>query len=248
MEQLNYGLLFIATAFVVATVFLLANPQAQTINISTNPEKNKLEVQGLYEQDVAPDKAVVTIGIVTNATLARDAQDANRKYANEVILALKAVGVDTKDIATSEYNMHKLSSYNQKINQYVEYGYEVRNELRVTTTELDKIGTIIDSATQAGANEINQVVFMLSDQKEAAVRTESLSKAAAQAKEKATVITNTVGIRLKSPIYIRESFSYAPLYKYDYAGMAPMEARAPTPILEKQVHLSSSILVTYETE
>ncbi len=46
-------------------------------------------------------------------------------------------------------------------------GYEQINSIRITTTELDKVGKILDASIAAGANSVQDVQFKLKDATEA---------------------------------------------------------------------------------
>lgn len=249
MEKLNYGLLFIAAVFVVATALLVMNPK--TIQVQTEPSQHRLDVQGSYEDDVAPDKVQMNFGIVTNSSTALEAQEKNRVIANAIKDALLGKGLKADEIETVNFNVQPLKTYNYKTGAYEDHGYEVRNTMRVKTQRLDLAGDLVDAASKAGANEINDIQFGLTDEKEAQVRSEFLGKAAGNAKSKAKGIADAVGVALKSPISVSESFSYAPMYRsYAMEAKVAMDsaAPAPTPISPGQVHVTSSVSVTYEIE
>ncbi len=251
MEKLNYALLFIAAVFLATTAVLLTKG-GQTIQVSTQNQDHKLDVQGMYEADVAPDKALIAIGIVTNSSTAKEAQDKNRQVASSILSALENVGLERSEIETQTYTVQPLKTYNYKTGAYDDHGYEVRNSMRITTKKLDVVSDAVDAASRAGANEINDIQFTLTDERESQVKSEFLGKAAASAKSKAQNIANAVGVTLKSPISISESFSYQPMYR-SYAMEAKVaydvgSAPSPTPISPGQVHVSSSVSVAYGIE
>ena len=65
-------------------------------------------------------------------------------------------------------------------------GYEARNSVTVITGELNKVGSIIDAATQAGSNEVAGIGFTLRQDRPA--RDRALSEATREAISKAQVI------------------------------------------------------------
>ena len=70
-------------------------------------------------------------------------------------------------------------------------GYTAANVVQVTLDDLAKIGSVIDSATQAGANHIQGIQFTLRDQD--AVRAEALREAATRARAEADVLAAALG-------------------------------------------------------
>src|SRR5947207_10731427 len=91
------------TIVVVATVAVLAQagtPQTVNAQTPTNTPKSDIGVSGTGHVSVTPDTAIASIGVdITAATLAEATKEASDKMT-AVIAAIKAQGVDAKDIQT----------------------------------------------------------------------------------------------------------------------------------------------------
>ncbi len=59
---------------------------------------------------------------------------------------------------------------------------------------MSKVGKVIDEGYSGGANKINGVSFLLSDEKGATVYKDALKKAVTEAKDKASVLATAAGI------------------------------------------------------
>ena len=73
-------------------------------------------------------------------------------------------------------------------------GYKANNTVRIKTTNLDHVGRLIDSAMQAGANNVNRLMFTLKDEQGAQL--EALRAASAKAKTKAEAIAASLGLKI----------------------------------------------------
>jgi len=77
------------------------------------------------------------------------------------------------------------------------------NVVQVTLDDLAKIGTVIDSATLAGANHVQGIQFTLRDQD--AVRAEALRQAASRARAEAELLAAALGLKVVRAASVEES-------------------------------------------
>lgn len=195
-------------------------------NIRNEKKNNKMEVEGNGKVKAIPDIAVITLGVITENKDLKTAQQQNKIKTNKVFNALNEIGVDDKDIQTIAYN----------INQYYDYidgkqvfrGYKVTNKFTITTDEIDKIGLIIDTAVENGANYANEIQFKVSNP--SYYYNKALTLAVEDAVKKAEDIGNTLGVYVKEvPIKIVEQnfkSNYLPRQPYYRApeAITPIEA------------------------
>jgi uncharacterized protein YggE len=81
-------------------------------------------------------------------------------------------------------------------------GYEVRNSVTVTTSDLNKLGAIIDAAAQAGSNDISGIAFTLRQDRQA--RDRALGEATQEAVGKARMIATALGGRVVRIVEVQE--------------------------------------------
>src|SRR5688572_21334465 len=90
---------FVFALLVFALVLSACAPGgATTINQAAAPTVRTLNVNGVGQVYLTPDIAYIYVGVHTEDATASEAVEANKAQTNAVIEALKAAGVDEKDI------------------------------------------------------------------------------------------------------------------------------------------------------
>lgn len=141
---------------------------------------------------IAPDRALLSLGVSERDLDVQAAQRSVNERIESVRQALYAEGIEPKDISVDSIYMYTNYDYSEgeeKIN-----GYNVSHQIAVTVRELDKLGTLIDAALAAGANQLNGVSFDLDNNADAYA--EALALAVQGAMEHAKVMADAAGIRL----------------------------------------------------
>jgi len=254
MIQDNKGFLVVlALGFVVVALAILFAPRSE-LNISgtgaPGVQKNTISVVGQAQFDVDPDQAEIYIRVQTKEPTAKRAQEENSRLMNDVKSTLKNVGVDDDDMETTQYSMWPQQRWDQDKQQSVDDGYMVQHLLKVKTSDVTKVGNLLDVAVKAGANGLDRVEFTLSDKKKEDVNSEALSQASGNAKDKAESIASGLGVRLAGITAVSESnVGYdnypRPYYAMDYAVGAKAESATPS-ISPESVRVSATISIVYE--
>lgn len=129
-----------------------------------------ITVVGHAHADVAPDYAILSLAVVTEKPTATAAAAANAQTAQAVIDAIKAQGVDSKDVQTGEISLTPVydtvtdavgHSSGQKLR-----GYQARNGLTVRVRALDRAGALAAHLIDSGANEFQGISFGASHEDE----------------------------------------------------------------------------------
>lgn len=174
----------------------IAGPLPFSVNSTTNT--SILDVIGEGRVTVAPDLANVSAGVSTTGSTVKEVQDKMNATINKVSAAIKALGIDAKDIQTSNYNVNPTYGESQRIT-----GYSASTNLTIKVREIDKVNSVIDAATEAGATNVSSLGFETS---ETAVFEEKARKEAIDnAKKKAEVAAKAAGFRLGSIINYQEN-------------------------------------------
>jgi hypothetical protein len=93
-----------------------------------------------------------------------------------MVAALRHALGSAAEIHTSGYSLTPNFTYPKNGGQSVLSGYTASNTVEITTDDLANVGKVIDAATQAGANNVRELEFLLRD--EAPVRAQALREAA----------------------------------------------------------------------
>lgn len=235
------------TLFILGIVLLALALGAcsPTIQAEATPPARTLNVTGTGQVFLAPDIAYIYIGVHTEEATAAKAVAANNSETQQVIEALKAAGVDAKDIRTTNFSIWPNQQYGPE-GQQLGTRYVVDNSVFVTVRELDDLGDLLDAAVSAGANSINSIQFDVADKTEALkkAREEAVKKAEEQAGE----LANLSGVDL-GEIQSIGFYDTAPVpFMGDFCkgGGGAMAPEASVPIQPGQLTLTATVSVSYE--
>ena len=168
-------------SLVVALGTLATVPAAQTSNAL--PSAPQILSAGSGEVLVRPDRITVTIAVVTTAPSAAEAGRLNAERVAPVLAAIRRQGVADSSIAASGYAVATADrDYNEAPRPAGSPPtYRARNAIRMSLSQLESVGRIIDAALAAGATEVSGLNFSSSDEEQARRRAFELAIAAARA-------------------------------------------------------------------
>jgi uncharacterized protein YggE len=175
----------------------------------SNPREARIVVSGEAQSAIAPDLAIVALGVTETRKTAREALSANNASMAAVLKALKADGMADKDLQTSGFSIQPDYSYPQNEDGTpkppVLNGYTVSNMLSVRIRDLSKVGAVLDTAVTLGVNQGGDIRFTnLDPQKAIAAAREGAMK---DAIAKARTLADSAGVALGRVVEISESTS-----------------------------------------
>lgn len=216
---------------------LAASVAPQAASESTN---TGIDVSGTGTVKVAPDIATSSIGVeVTSATLAEASSQANTTMSN-VIDAIKGLGVDPKDIQTTNYNVTPLQNEPQTAGGTPKItGYRVSNQVNVTVRKIDDLGKIIDAAVGAGANSIFGISFNVADP--TPYQQQARAAAVKDAQAKASQLAQAGGITLGKIVSITETQVSTPFPRAATASFAAGAGAVPIQTGQMEVDVSVDV-------
>lgn len=178
-------LLTLAVAAIVITALVMAN----RIN-----NQDRFSVTGSGTVYAKADIANLEVGLKTEAKkTAALATTENTNKMNEIVAELKNLGIEEKDIKTSNYNLNPVYNYTNNRGQEL-VGYEVTQNLTLKIRDLSKIGDVIAKTTEKGANQIGNINFTIDDEFE--LKNQARELAIQKAQEKAALIADQSGMKL----------------------------------------------------
>jgi uncharacterized protein YggE len=210
-------------------------------------EPSTLTVGGHGEVSAAPDRAVLRLGAVAQATKASEAQSQVNQVVQNVIKGIKSLGVADKNIATIDLSIYPVYGNQQpepqgQTTQPVIRGYRASNIIRVQIEKLERLGDVIDAGLNAGANRIEGLSFDLKDDGE--FRTQALRLATAEADAKASAIARAMEAEIVGIKQISETGINLMRPQMDSGPVFSARAAA-TPVQAGQVRVEASLTVTY---
>jgi len=213
----------------------MAAAQAPTSGVNRT-----ITVVGRGEVRARPDVATTTIGVDVAAPTVAAALDEAEGRMNAILAALKAAGVESKDIQTSNFsiNFERQPSETEKGTGGV---YRVSNMVQVTVRDLDATGDIIDAAVGAGANNVWGVSFGLENT--ALLEAQAREKAVADARARAESLAALNGVEVGEVIAISEVIGATPAPLYAEASRA--FGGGSGPVESGEVSFATQIQVVY---
>ena len=202
-----------------------------------------ISLSGHGEVRLAPDIAIVNLGVASQAAVAKDALAANTTAMQAVFAALKAAGIADKDVRTSNFMVQPRYNFNNEGKAPTLIGYEVSNSVTVTVRKLDTLGSVLDAVVQSGSNQINGIQFDVS-QPEAALD-EARKLAVADARRKAEIYAAAGSVNLGSILSISEG-SFAPPPQPVMRTTMKMDAAPPVPIAQGEQTLAVDVNIAWE--
>jgi hypothetical protein len=210
--------------------------------------KATISATGNSQLSVTPDQAVIHFSITTRSKTAQVAKDENALISDKVLMNLLKIGIERKDIETINYNIYPEYDWvydDFKGGTQVLKGYVATNELQVTTTNFNDVGKIVDNVVDPGAL-INYINFELSNDKNNQYKTEALSKASLDAKNRAESVANGLGKKLGSVVSVSTSdYYYNPYPIYREGQATPMKESIDTNIIPRNLDVSATVSVVY---
>jgi len=104
-----------------------------------------------------PERAQIDVGVLTQEKQSQNATTQNARQMDSVLAALhKLLGVDA-DIKTINYTLSPDYQYRPIGGKASVSSYTAMNVVRVVVDDLEKVGPVLDTATQAGANHVESV-------------------------------------------------------------------------------------------
>jgi len=253
---------FLLAGLVVSAGLASAGFWGGSSDAPTIQQKKVITVSGYGTVDTTPDEAVLRLSVVTQAEDVKDASDENAKKMDAVFAALYELGIPEDDAVTSGYRVRP--RYNWRDDEQQLIGFQVRNSLTVTVRDIEKVGDVIGAALGSGANEIDDVTFTVSDERQTELRDEAIADAARRASADAASAAKAMGVTIMGPVEISTTGSqFSPYRMYmDYdtgykgGGMMvtpegmpvpmPTPAAAPPQIQPGDVTVSAQVTVVYE--
>jgi uncharacterized protein len=222
----------------VAALAIRPGPTAGAPTTDGEPALHTITVTGSGSVTRVPDVARVNVGVsVTKATV-KGARDAAGKSMQAIIAAIKAMGIDEKDIKTTSIDLSpQYSNTGTKIT-----GYRMSEQLQITVRDLDKAGDVVDTATSKGATEVNGLWFEVGDP--ASAMDEARAAAIAQARTSAQKMASAAGVSIGAVVSISESSLSSP-GPY-YYGEAARDAAALTPVERGTQDVQATVTVVFE--
>lgn len=162
-----------------------------------------ITVNGRGTVTIAPDSASIVVGVdVTGDTLV-GAQEDSAERMTTVLDTLSDAGIPDDQIQTVDYRINVINEYDDNGRLKGVSGYQVSNQVQVTTNDIEGLGSLIDELVASGANTIYSINFFTSDASIAMSQARAL--AVNDARTKAGELAEAAGLTLGGILTISET-------------------------------------------
>lgn len=248
----------------IAVIFLVAQIMYQFKSLPQNLP-HEIVISGEGRAFAKPDIAQVSFGVTTESLKSQDAVNKNNEIMNNVIKAIKDMGVQDKDIQTTFYNLSPIYDYPSilypagtdgsgvvsspvYVNKGREFkGYSLNQQVSIKIRDFDKISDILDKATSNGATNVSDLQFRIDDPEK--IQSEAREMAIAKAKEKLEDILKQSGLKVGKLVNISEGYSNYPQPMFAQGGALMKDVESVVPQIQAgQQEVSSTVTLTYQVK
>ena len=207
-------------------------------------DTSEINITGQASRSVAPNYAILTLGITSQNTNINAAKSNNDRIMSNLISQLANLGVAKKDIYTSSISINPTSDYQD--GKRINTGYNVSNHVTVKINNLDNVGKVVDAAVSAGANDINNLSFQndVSQQLSDSLTTEAFQNGRHKAEVIAAALGRTLGPVKTVSISTTETSTMDSGY-YRNPVMLKAALETTTPVEKGSLIVSQDANITY---
>ena len=207
-------------------------------------DTSEINITGQASRSVAPNYAILTLGITSQNTNINAAKSNNDRIMSNLISQLANLGVAKKDIYTSSISINPTSDYQD--GKRINTGYNVSNHVTVKINNLDNVGKVVDAAVSAGANDINNLSFQndVSQQLSDSLTTKAIQNGRHKAEVIAAALGRTLGPVKTVSISTTETSSMDSGY-YRNPVMLKAALETATPVEKGSLIVSQDANITY---
>ena len=174
------------------------------------PQQARIVVTGEGSVSVAPNYAQIRSGLTTRAKTVKEGVGTNSKLMLAIVAALNDIGIAEQDIQTARFSIQPIYAP-QESHTATEpklSGYSVSNQVTVTIREIGKVGDVLDRVVAAGATNVGDIWFLVSDASK--VLDQAREAAIAEARRNAEVCAKAAGVQLGRAEWITKDTGSGP--------------------------------------
>jgi uncharacterized protein YggE len=222
----------------VAVLALRPGPVAGAPATDTTPAQHTITVSGSGIVTIVPDVARINLGVTINKSSVKSVREAGAVAMNDIIAAVKALGVAEADIQTTNISLNP--QYGAGSAPKI-VGYQISEQIIVTVRDLDKAGDVVDAAAAKGANTVNGISFESGDPVKA--QNDARAAAVAAARTSAQAMAAAGNVSLGGVISITDASPSFPIW---YGGArAGAIGDMATPVEPGTQDLTATVTVVF---
>jgi uncharacterized protein YggE len=183
--------------------------QAPTASISEMASTPLVRVNIAESLRTPPDEASMTVGTQAKASTATEAVAANKAKTERLLATIRAAGIRDRDIQTQGIQLQPDYRWENEPNgrgRQALIGYIASNSVQIKTRNIDKLTSLLDVLTTAGADTVYGPNFGIADP--APLRREARVRAMARGQAEALEYARNNGYDRVRLLSVEEGVSY----------------------------------------
>lgn len=172
--------------------WLILLPLMSNANDTTPPRTVTTTGEALIR--TVPDEGTISMGVEIRDPELAAARNQAGAIVEKFLAGARDLGIPDKDIATLGARVQPDYEWNRETGERRLRGYVVTRELRVTLTDLNVLGPLIEEATAAGVNQVQPAMLTSSRRKE--LERQALADATLDARQRAESAAGAVNARV----------------------------------------------------
>jgi uncharacterized protein YggE len=210
--------------------------------------RGTISVTGAASENYPPDTAEIILATENTSMTVSQATQKNNTVTEKVISRLKTIikPEEGDTIKTSSYSLQPAYEYDQTARKNKLIGYRVTNQITVKTRQITNAGKFIDSATEEGANRVDNISFTISDNRDFCKLL--LRRATERAKSEAEVVAQSLGTKIAGVKEVSSSCGSEmprPVYRFGMVQEETMTAKSAAPVEAGTIVLQGSVRAVF---
>jgi uncharacterized protein YggE len=204
-------------------------------------------VSGQGEIQAEPDQAIVTLGVESRRPKLEEARAQVTRTVDAVLKLTRDQKIDQKYVRATRINVQPEYNWDPKAKERNLIGYFVSRQVEVDLRDLDKLGTLLEKATDLGVNQIGDP--RLESSKRRDLEREALAKAVHDARANAEAIAKAAGAKIGAARTISASSGFTPvpvMTRMKTMAMAAEAADASQTYQSGQMTFTGNVQVEYD--
>lgn len=207
--------------------------------------RETISVNGVGEARGDPDMATITVGVnVADESISAAVSESNQ-IVDDITAALQEFGVDPDDIQTTNFSIWAEEQWDPETGQRREEKlYRVDSTVQVNLRQVERMGALMQTAIESGANNIHGLSYGVDDT--SVLADEARDQAIADARRRAELIADELGVSLGEAVTVTESSGPAPMAFFETAMMGMGGGAGEPPLSQGKMTVTVSLNITYE--
>jgi len=167
-----------------------------------------ISVQGQGEVQAEPDRAFITLGVESRKPKLEEARAEVARTVDAVLKLTRDMKIDQKLVRATRVNVQPEYNWDNNARERTLLGYYVSRQVEVELRDLEKLGQLLERATDLGVNQLGDP--RLDSSKRRDLERQALAKAVEDARANADTVAKAAGGKLGAARTISANSGFSP--------------------------------------